>query len=80
MGRPDGDDAAVGDEQRGEVLAAVHSGFEILALVGITQQVQTETVSPVSIETMLDAADLAAPRMGSMLVGLVSAMGSRASS
>lgn len=59
-----------------EVLAAVHSGFDILALLGITQQVQTESVTPVSIETMLDAADLAAPRMATMLVGVVATMGS----
>lgn len=55
-----------------EVLAAVHSGFDILALVGITQQVEVENRSPVSIEAMLEAADLAAPRMASMLVGVVS--------
>ena len=59
-----------------EVLAAVHSGFDILALVGITQQVEVESRSPVSIEAMLDAADLAAPRMASMLVGVVSTLGS----
>ena len=57
-----------------EVLAAVHSGFNILALVGITQQVETESRSPVSIEAMLDAADLAVPRMGSMLVGVVATL------
>ena len=32
--------------------------------------------SPVSIEAMLDAADLAAPRMASLLVGVVSTLGS----
>jgi purine nucleoside phosphorylase len=59
-----------------EVLAAVHSGFDILALVGITQQVELDSRSPVSIEAMLDAADLAAPRMASLLVGVVSTLGS----
>jgi purine-nucleoside phosphorylase len=54
-----------------EVLAAVHSGFEVLALVGVTQHVHLETRTPVSIEDMLDAADLAAPRMGALLTGIV---------
>ncbi len=45
-------------------------------LVGITQLVQTESVSPVSIESMLDAADLAGPRMGSMLVGVIATLAS----
>jgi hypothetical protein len=31
----------------------------------------------VSIESMIDAADLAAPRMASLLVGVVGAMGER---
>ncbi len=54
-----------------EVMAAVHSGLEVLALVGITQQVQVENASPIDIESMLDAADLAAPRMASLLAGVV---------
>ncbi len=54
-----------------EVLAAVHCGFEVLALVGVTQQVQVERSEPVDIESMLDAADIAAPRMASMLLGIV---------
>ncbi len=57
-----------------EVLAAVHSGFEVLALVGITQQVKIESASPVDIEAMLDAADLAVPRMASMLIGILRAI------
>lgn len=55
-----------------EVLAAVHSGFEVLALVGVTQQVHVEVATPTDIEKMLDAADLAAPRMASLLIGIVS--------
>jgi purine-nucleoside phosphorylase len=54
-----------------EVLAAVHSGLDVLALCGITQHVQVESTQPVDIEEMLDAADLAAPRMASMLTGIV---------
>jgi purine-nucleoside phosphorylase len=54
-----------------EVLAAVHSGFEVLALVGITQQILPEERATTSIEAMLDAADLAGPRMASVLVGLM---------
>ena len=57
-----------------EVMAAVHSGFEVLALVGITQQVQLENSSPIDIESMLDAADLAAPRMASLLAGVVATL------
>jgi purine-nucleoside phosphorylase len=57
-----------------EVLAAVHAGFQVLALVGITQQVVPGRTSMASIEQMLDAADLAAPRMASLLVGIVGAL------
>lgn len=56
-----------------EVLAAVHVGFQVLALVGVTQQVVPGRPTTVSIEAMLDAADLAAPRMASLLVGIVAA-------
>ncbi len=54
-----------------EVIAAVHAGFQVLALVGITQQVLPERAGNASIEAMIDAAELAAPRMASMLVGVV---------
>lgn len=60
-----------------EAIAAVHSGFQVLALVGITQQLLAGKSSQVSIESMIDAADLAAPRMASLLVGVVGAMGER---
>ncbi|MFO0175480.1 MAG: purine-nucleoside phosphorylase [Planctomycetota bacterium] len=56
-----------------EVLAAVHAGFDVLALVGVTQQVLAGRTSQVSIEAMIDAADLAAPRMASILVGVATA-------
>ena len=56
-----------------EAIAAVHSGFEVLALVGVTQQVVAGRPSRVSIEAMIDAADLAAPRMATLLVGIVAA-------
>lgn len=54
-----------------EVLTAVQVGFRILALVGVTQMVNPESHLPASIEAMLDAADLAAPRMASMITGIV---------
>jgi purine-nucleoside phosphorylase len=54
-----------------EVIAAVHAGFQVLALAGITQQVLAERSPSASIEAMIDAAELAAPRMASMLVGVV---------
>lgn len=54
-----------------EVLAAVHSGMEVLAVVGVTQLVSIETPEPASIEAMLDAADLAAPRMAALLCGVL---------
>ncbi len=56
-----------------ETLAAVHVGFQVLALAGITQQLLAGRSSQVSIEAMIDAADLAAPRMASLLVGVVAA-------
>jgi purine-nucleoside phosphorylase len=58
-----------------EVLAAVHSGFELLALAGVTQMVNLEHRAPVSIEDMIDAADLAAPRMAALLTGIVRRVG-----
>jgi hypothetical protein len=45
----------------------------VLALVGVTQQVLAGQSTRVSIEAMIDAADLAAPRMATMLVGLAAA-------
>ncbi len=56
-----------------ETIAAVHAGFQVLALVGVTQQLLAGKSSQVSIESMIDAADLAGPRMGSLLVGVVAA-------
>lgn len=56
-----------------ETIAAVHAGFQVLALVGVTQQLLAGKSQQVSIEAMIDAADLAAPRMASMLVGVVAA-------
>ena len=56
-----------------EAIAGVHAGFEVLALVGVTQQVLAGHTSRVSIEEMIDAADVAAPRMATLLVGLVAA-------
>lgn len=54
-----------------EVIAAVHAGFQVLGLVGITQQILPDRSATASIEAMLDAAELAAPRMASLLVGIV---------
>ena len=61
----------VGMSMIAEVLSAVHSGFEILALVGVTQRVSLERHTPTDIEEMLDAADVAAPRISAMLTGIV---------
>jgi len=52
-----------------EVLAAVHCGIDVLALVGVTQ-VHVEGSRPADIEDLLDAADVAAPRMASILTGV----------
>jgi len=60
-----------------EAIAAVHVGFQVLALVGITQQVLAGSSTRTSIEAMIDAADLAAPRMASLLVGLVASLNNR---
>ena len=57
-----------------EVLAAVHSGFQVLGLVGVTQAVSLERHSAASIEDMLDAADIAAPRIGALLTGITSSV------
>ena len=56
-----------------EAIAGVHAGFQVLALVGVTQQVLPGRSTQVSIEAMIDAADLAAPRMATVLVGIVAA-------
>ncbi|MBM4060400.1 MAG: purine-nucleoside phosphorylase [Planctomycetes bacterium] len=60
-----------------EAIAAVHAGFQVLALTGVTQQVLAGASARTSIEAMIDAADLAAPRMASLLVGVVAAAGKR---
>lgn len=60
-----------------EAIAAVHAGFQVLALVGITQQLLAGRPVQTSIEAMIDAADLAVPRMGSMLVGIVASTRNR---
>ncbi|MFN3240337.1 MAG: purine-nucleoside phosphorylase [Planctomycetota bacterium] len=56
-----------------EAIAGVHAGFQVLALVGVTQQVLHGGTSRVSIEEMIDAADVAAPRMATLLVGVIAA-------
>jgi purine-nucleoside phosphorylase len=58
-----------------EVLAARHSGFEVLALAGITQRIQLESPRPTPIEEMLDAVDLAEPRMTTVLDGVLASFG-----
>lgn len=57
-----------------EVLAAVHSGFQVLGLVAVTQAVSLERHTATSIEDMLDAADVAAPRVAALLTGIVSSL------
>jgi len=54
-----------------EVLAAVHAGFRNLALLGITQSIDLERGQPTDLEAMVEASDLAAPRMGSLLTGML---------
>lgn len=54
-----------------EVLAAVHAGFRTLALLAITQHVDPTEPKPTDLETMVDAADLAAPRVSTILSGLL---------
>jgi purine-nucleoside phosphorylase len=60
-----------------EAIAAVHVGFAVLGLVGVTQQILAGQSTRVSIEAMIDAADLAGPRMASLLVGIVASTGGR---
>lgn len=50
-----------------EVLAAVHAGFRTVALLAITQYVDPIDPRPTDLETMVDAADLAAPRVSTIL-------------
>jgi purine nucleoside phosphorylase len=56
-----------------EAIAGVHAGFQVLALVGVTQQVLVGRSTQASIEAMIEAADLAGPRMATVLVGIVAA-------
>lgn len=58
-----------------EVVTAVHAGFQVLALCGVMQAVGFDAPTPPSIEQMLDAADLAAPRMAAVLAGVVRGLG-----
>ena len=52
-------------------VANLGPGFDVLGLVGVTQQLLAGHSTRVSIEAMIDAADIAGPRMASLLVGLV---------
>ncbi len=54
-----------------EVIAAVHAGFRTLALLGITQRVDPMSPEPTNLEKIVDAADLAAPRVSTVLAGLL---------
>ncbi|MCA8957435.1 MAG: purine-nucleoside phosphorylase [Planctomycetes bacterium] len=54
-----------------EVVAAVHAGFPVLGLVGVTQAISLERHTPTSIEDMLDAADIAAPRIAALITGII---------
>lgn len=54
-----------------EVLAAVHAGFRTLALLAITQRVDPMEPKPTELEAMVDAADLAAPRVSLLLSELL---------
>jgi purine-nucleoside phosphorylase len=60
-----------------EAIAAVHAGFQVLALVGVTQQVLPGKSTQASIESMIEAADLAAPRMATLLVGIAATLRER---
>ncbi len=57
-----------------EVMVARHVGFEVAALVGVTQRVALDSQVPPTIESMLDAADIAEPRMTRLLTDLVAAV------
>jgi purine-nucleoside phosphorylase len=61
----------VGMSTSPEVIAAVHAGLRTLALLGITQRVDVKNPVPTDLESMVDAADLAAPRMSTVLAGIV---------
>ncbi|MCA8972426.1 MAG: purine-nucleoside phosphorylase [Planctomycetes bacterium] len=58
-----------------EVLAAVHAGFRTVALLAITQYVDPVAPEPTDLESMVDAADLAAPRVSSILSGFLDRVG-----
>ena len=57
-----------------EVLAAVHVGLRVAAILGVTQCVDPADAAPTDLEKMVDAADLAAPRVSTMLAGLLEAI------
>jgi purine nucleoside phosphorylase len=54
-----------------EVIAAVHAGFRSVAILGITQRVDPMRPEPTDLENMVDAADLAAPRVSTVLAGVL---------
>ena len=58
-----------------EVIASVQAGFDLLALLGVTQAIPLDGMAPASIEQMLDASDLAAPRMAALLAGVIRGLG-----
>jgi len=60
-----------------EVIAAAHAGLSVAALLAITQTVATPAPRPAEIERMVEAADLAAPRMATVLDGLLDRLARR---
>lgn len=52
-----------------EVITAVHMGMEVLGISVITDECQPDALEPVSIEKVVDAAEMAQPNMAQVMTG-----------
>lgn len=62
---------AVGMSTVPEVIVAVHSGMRVLGLSAITDVCIPETLKPVKIEEILEAARVAAPKLRAIILGVL---------
>lgn len=54
-----------------EVIAAVHMGMDVLGISAITDECFPDSLQPVHIEDVLEAAAMAEPRMARVIIGLL---------
>lgn len=54
-----------------EVIAAVHMGMEVMGISAITDECLPDALEPISIEKVLEAAEIAEPKMTKVIMGVL---------